>query len=120
METLVFEPDMFGGVIVNADALVDDVTVFKQQLERSLEQWRGEGRRLVWLDVPLRLAKLIPIAADAGFTFHHSGEDHLMMTCRLVDDAFIPGHATHYIGAGGVVLNERNELLVVCERHRRT
>ena len=42
------------------------------------------------------------------------------MICRLVEGAFIPGHATHYIGVGGVVINEREELLVVCERHRRT
>jgi 8-oxo-dGTP pyrophosphatase MutT (NUDIX family) len=63
---------------------------------------------------------LIPVAVEAGFIFHHSEENHLMLTCRLVEGAFIPGHATHYIGAGGVVLNARDELLVVCERHRRT
>ena len=120
MDVLAFEPDMFGGAIINADALTDDTEEFRAALERSLEHWRDDGRRLVWLDVPLRLARLIPIAVEAGFIFHHSGEDHLMLTCRLVDDAFIPGHATHYIGAGGVVLNDRNELLVVCERHRRT
>src|SRR5215211_5155315 len=111
MDVLSFEVDMFGGVTVSAEALPEDAAVFEQQLRQSLEQWRSEGKRLAWMDIPLRLAKLIPIAADAGFTFHHSGEDHLMMTCRLVDDAFIPGHATHYIGAGGVVLNDRNELL---------
>ena len=43
-----------------------------------------------------------------------------MMVIRLAYDAFVPGFATHYIGAGGVVLNERNELLVVSERHRRS
>ncbi|HZA21234.1 MAG TPA: NUDIX domain-containing protein, partial [Dehalococcoidia bacterium] len=54
-----------------------------------------------------------------GFTFHHSNDDYLMMTYQLVEGAFIPPFATHYIGAGGVVLNPRRELLVVCERHRR-
>ena len=42
------------------------------------------------------------------------------MTLRLQDGAFIPPYATHYIGAGGVVLNDRNELLVVSEKHRRS
>jgi 8-oxo-dGTP pyrophosphatase MutT (NUDIX family) len=74
----------------------------------------------VWLNVPIERAALIPVAAAAGFRFHHSNEGDLMMTCRLVEDAFIPNHATHYIGVGGVVLNDRQELLVVCERHRRT
>jgi 8-oxo-dGTP pyrophosphatase MutT (NUDIX family) len=120
METLPFEPDMFGGVVVDGNALPEDPTTFAEQLARSLEHWRAAGKRLAWLDVPLRLARLIPVAVEAGFIFHHSAEDHLVLTCRLVDDAFIPGHATHYIGAGGVVVNDRNELLVVCERHRRT
>ena len=36
----------------------------------------------------------------------------------MQEDALVPGYATHYIGAGGVVINERQELLVVSERHR--
>ena len=39
-----------------------------------------------------------------------------MLTLRLEPDAFIPNFATHYIGAGGVVLNEARELLVICEK----
>jgi 8-oxo-dGTP pyrophosphatase MutT (NUDIX family) len=120
VELLPFTPDMFGGVTVEPETLPEDPNSFREQLAFSIDHWRGDGVRLVWIDVPLRLAALIPIAVEAGFVFHHSGEDHLMLTCRLVEGAFIPGHATHYIGAGGVVLNERNELLVVCERHRRT
>ena len=42
-----------------------------------------------------------------------------MLTHRLVPDAHIPPFATHYIGAGGGVLNEDSELLLVCERYRR-
>jgi len=42
------------------------------------------------------------------------------LTKRLEEDALIPEYATHYIGAGGVVLNENRELLVVSELHRRS
>jgi 8-oxo-dGTP pyrophosphatase MutT (NUDIX family) len=120
MATLPFEADQFGGIIVNSTNLPDDADAFATMLQASLEAWRGDGRRLVWLDVPLARATLIPVAAQAGFFFHHSNETDLMMVCRLVEDAFVPTHATHYIGVGGVVINEREELLVVCERHRRT
>ena len=41
-----------------------------------------------------------------------------MLTLRLVKDTYVPPYATHYVGAGGVVLNQREELLVVCERYR--
>ena len=43
----------------------------------------------------------------------------MTLTYRLEPDALIPTYATHYIGAGGVVINDRQELLVVSERHRR-
>jgi 8-oxo-dGTP pyrophosphatase MutT (NUDIX family) len=120
MEPLVHAPDMFGGIIVEPEHLPLDITEFTSRLDLSLEMWRKEGRRLVWLNVPLPLATHIPVATQAGFFFHHSNEADLMLVCRLVEGAFVPTHATHYIGVGGVVINDRKELLVVCERHRRT
>ena len=118
--TLPFSPDQFRGVLIDSDQLPEDPTAFKFALTQSLESWTAEGFRLVWLKVPITRAALIPIAVDAGFTFHHSNEHDLMLTRRLAADAFVPTHATHYIGVGGVVINSKSELLVVCERHRRT
>ncbi|HEV7662260.1 MAG TPA: NUDIX domain-containing protein [Chloroflexota bacterium] len=112
--------DQFGGVIVASDGLPADPATFQAALQESLSAWRGEGKKLVWLDLPLDRAALVPVAAEAGFFFHHANEGDVMMVCRLVDSAFVPTHATHYIGVGGVVINDRQELLVVCERHRRT
>jgi 8-oxo-dGTP pyrophosphatase MutT (NUDIX family) len=117
---LAHTPDQFGGVIVESEQLPEDSDQFEAALAASLNEWTTAGRRLVWLDVPLAKAALVPIAASAGFFFHHSNEGDVMMVRRLVEDAFVPYHATHYIGVGGVVLNARSELLVVCERHRRT
>jgi 8-oxo-dGTP diphosphatase len=117
---LAFSPDQFGGIIVDSQQLPADADDFKAALGQSMDVWKSGGFRLVWIDVPLDRAALVPVAVDAGFFFHHSNETDVMMICRLVENAFIPTHATHYIGVGGVILNERNELLVVCERHRRT
>jgi 8-oxo-dGTP pyrophosphatase MutT (NUDIX family) len=119
MNTLPFSPDQFRGVIVDTDQLPDDAT-FAAALGPSLDAWTAEGLRLVWLKVPIARAALVPIAAQVGFVFHHSNEGDVMMTRRLVEDAFVPTHATHYVGVGGVVINARRELLVVCEKHRRT
>lgn len=120
MDTLAHEPDQFGGVIINTEALPEDVAEFSRALASSLKTWRSNGVRLVWLGLPLERAAFVPVAAEFGFFFHHANETDLMMVCRLVSDAFVPFHATHYIGVGGVVINDRQELLVVCERHRRT
>jgi 8-oxo-dGTP pyrophosphatase MutT (NUDIX family) len=120
MELLEYAPDQFGGVIVDPDRLPADAAEFAQRLDHSLETWQASGVRLVWIDVPIAMAVLIPIATGKGFIFHHSDAGDVMLVRRLVVDAFVPVHATHYIGVGGVVINSRNELLVVCERHRRT
>ena len=109
----------FKGVIPKPSALPKDPLVFREALLSSLQEWTSEGMLAVWLEIPISKANLIPIATEAGFVFHHSNTDYLMMTYQLVADAFIPPFATHYIGAGGVVLNQKSELLVVCERYRR-
>ena len=120
----------FGGILPNPATLPTDPDAFRDNLSASLVAWRDEGYKVVWLEVPIGLAALVPVAVAAGFSFHHSGErpnlyspgmeddQYLMMTLQLEPGAFIPPFATHYIGIGGVVLNDDRELLVVCERHR--
>ncbi|MGC9349850.1 MAG: NUDIX domain-containing protein [Anaerolineae bacterium] len=121
-EMLAFEVNVFGGVVADPAALPDDSEIFARRLERSIGAWRSAGYKAVWLEIPIAKAVLIPPAVAAGFVFHHSESDHAMLTLRLRPDAAIPLHATHYIGAGGLVLNDRQELLVIWERvhrHRR-
>lgn len=109
----------FGGIIINPAALPASPEAFEEQMRYSLPIWKEEGNKLVWLETPIEHATLIPIATALGFIFHHSTADYLMMVLRLQPNAFIPAYATHYIGIGGVVLNEKRELLVVVEKYHR-
>jgi 8-oxo-dGTP diphosphatase len=109
--------NQFRGVEVIPDALPEDPMEFRRRLDDSLRAWSSEGLLAVWLRVPIDRSALIPVAVEAGFTFHHSGDDYLMLTHRLVEGAQIPPFATHFIGAGGVVINDQQELLVVRERY---
>lgn len=108
----------FEGVIVDPDSLPEDPVVFAAVLDHHLEQWRA--RQLIWIEVPIERSALIPIAVERGFQFHHSEEKYLMLVRRQQPDAYVPAYATHYIGAGGVVINRNEELLVVSERFRRS
>jgi len=119
-EILAFAPNQFGGVVIEPAGLPAEAEAFRRLLQRSLDAWRSQGSKVAWLELPIERAALVPVAVEAGFTYHHCEPHYLMLTCRLVEGAFVPAHATHYIGVGGVVLNQRRELLVVCERHRRT
>lgn len=108
----------FGGVLTRPEALNDDPELFAEDLRHSLVEWKEADFQVAWLEVPIAKSALIPIAVEHGFSFHHSDEDYLMLTYQLEDGAFIPSYSTHYIGAGGVVINEHQELLVVSERYR--
>jgi len=119
-DMLEFATNPFGGVIIKPAALPSDTQEFRRRLAESLSAWHAKGFKVAWLEVPTARAALIPVAVEAGFTFHHTGQDYLMLTNRLLEGAFVPPYASHYIGAGGVVLNPQQELLVVCERHRAT
>jgi len=109
----------FKGVVPKPDALPEDPHTFDNVLQNSIIEWRSQGLLVIWLEIPLVKAALIPVATRCGFSFHHCSENYLMLTYSIIPNSFVPPYATHYIGAGGVVLNDREELLVVCERYRR-
>jgi 8-oxo-dGTP pyrophosphatase MutT (NUDIX family) len=109
----------FDGVVADRKSLPTDSREFQTILSRSLDIWAEQGCRVVWLEIPIGRSHLIPVAVNTGFAFHHSGTDYLMLTYQLVAGSFIPPFATHYIGAGGVVLNDNQELLVVWEKIHR-
>ena len=119
MELLAHSVNNFNGVVIDPAQLPSDAVEFRARLDASIAQWRVDGRQVIWMEAPLDRAALIPQAVEAGFSFHHTQDTYLMMTLRLQEGAMIPHYATHYIGAGGVVINSRQEILVVCERFRR-
>ena len=119
MAMLEFTTNPFRGAVVTTTSLPEDPQDFRLRLNDSLEVWRQQDLLTVWLDVPITKSALIPVAVEAGFAFHHSGDEYLLMTYKLEDHSYIPPFASHYIGAGGVVLNDANELLLVCEKYRR-
>ena len=119
MEPIDFAPDRFGGVVTDADNLPSDLREFEERLRYSLDLWTSRGFKAVWMSIPNERVALVPAAVMAGFSYHHAAGSRLLLTRRLIDSAFIPPYATHYIGVGGVVVNDDAELLVVSERYRR-
>ena len=76
-------------MIVESQGLPQDAAEFASRLSESLKAWTADGIRLVWLDVPLTRAALVPVAVDAGFGFHHADEDSLTLTRRLVREGIL-------------------------------
>ena len=105
----------FAGVVTQSEFLPESVEAFEEQLANSLAAWSDKGYRAVWLEIPIERASLVPPAIRAGFSYHHAEESYVTLTLPLVEGTYIPPHASHYIGVGGVAVNEDRELLVVSE-----
>ncbi|GKB11246.1 NUDIX hydrolase 8-like protein [Tanacetum coccineum] len=68
--------------------------------------------------VATKKCDLVPIAVKEGFRYHHAEAGYVMMTYWIPDEpCMLPANASHQVGVGGFVLNDKNEVLVVQEKH---
>ena len=62
----------------------------------ALQVWRSQGRRGIWLRVPIEKAAYIEPAVAAGFVFHHAEPSYIMCTHWLsLDPNKLPPNASH-------------------------
>jgi len=120
MQILAHSVNRYGGVTIEPGALPSTIDAFQAALNASLAHWHQDDLKLVWLEIPIALVEFIPLAVSQGFIFHHSTAEQSTLVYRLRPDAFVPAYASHYVGVGGVVINEKRELLVVAEQYHRS
>lgn len=114
---LTYEQTPYNGAYMDVKDWTGDSELFRQQLQPILEEIEQKGLLLVWMNIPIARATMVPVAVEAGFTYHHADSDNLTLIRRMVENAFVPGYATHYIGAGGVVIDEDKRILVIQEKY---
>ena len=77
----------------------DSSTIFSG----SIQQWRKERKKSVWMKVPIVQSYLIPVAFEHGFSYHHAVGDHAMLLKWLPKKEHnkVPPYATHQVGVSG-------------------
>ncbi|KAI4371179.1 hypothetical protein MLD38_019445 [Melastoma candidum] len=119
MKLLSGKEDYYGGVIVEMDEPMEP-SAFLSILRASISNWRVQGKKGVWIKLTKDLANLIESAVKEGFNYHHAEKDYLMLVYWIPETPdTIPANATHRVGIGAVVFNEKNEVLVVQENSGR-
>lgn len=112
--------DRFGGVTITLDEKEHgqtDPASFYSDLAQSLDVWREQGKRGIWLHVPTAAAQLIDPAASLGFDFHHAKPGYVMLTRWLGNSVnTLPAYPHHQIGVGGMVLDGEGKVLCIQER----
>lgn len=109
----------YGGVFLAGSELPVERASLRDALATALAAWTREGLKLAWLEIPARRGELLPDALELGFELHHCRKGNVMLVRRLLEGAYIPEACTHSIGAGGLVLSEDRQILVVLEERDR-
>ncbi|XP_010435024.1 PREDICTED: nudix hydrolase 7-like [Camelina sativa] len=111
------EIDNYDGVTVNMEEPMS-AEVFTQRLRASLSHWRDEGKKGIWIKLPIQLANLVEAAVTEGFRYHHAEPDYLMLVSWISPSVdTIPANASHVVGVGALVFNKKTaQVLVVQER----
>ncbi|XP_050914758.1 nudix hydrolase 2 [Lathyrus oleraceus] len=75
-----------------------------------------QGKKGIWINLPLQHSNLVHSAVQAGFRYHHAESDYLMLVYWIPDTPdSIPANASHRVGVGAFVVNNKREVLVVQE-----
>ncbi|GBG77027.1 hypothetical protein CBR_g23353 [Chara braunii] len=115
---LAFEGDLYDGVIIDPTCLPADRDVFLSRLRSSLGLWASQQRKGVWLKLPRENANLVPLAISEGFDYHHAELHYVMLTKWLPPTpSTLPPNASHQVGVGAFVVNDKREILAVQEKY---
>uniref|UniRef100_A0A7N1A9Q3 Nudix hydrolase domain-containing protein n=1 Tax=Kalanchoe fedtschenkoi TaxID=63787 RepID=A0A7N1A9Q3_KALFE len=110
--------DAYEGVVIDSQGLPESAVTFVASLRTSLSHWRTKGKKGVWLKLPKERSGFVPIAVKEGFEYHHAEKGYLMLTYWIPEGpCMLPANASHQVGVGGFVINDRNEVLVVQEKY---
>lgn len=116
VELLPATNDEHGGVIVDMKEAMEPAT-FSMVLRASISQWKRQGKKGIWIKLPIKLVNLVETAVKEGFWYHHAEPHYLMLVCWIAETtSTIPANATHRVTIGAVVLKDGNEVLVVQEK----
>lgn len=114
-------PDVYRGITVDTRDLHFSQTEFEGNLKASLSEWIRNDMRGVWVRVNIENSTYIPVLVKHGFQFHHAKASYAMLTRWLPEDEpnLLPQFPHTHIGVGGMVINDKNQILVIQEKYHK-
>ncbi|GLJ35123.1 hypothetical protein SUGI_0706770 [Cryptomeria japonica] len=79
-------------------------------LKAQEDRYDGVGKKGVWIKVPKGQAKLVPVAIEVGFWYHHAEPSYVMLVYWIPQTPpTIPDNASHQVGIAAFVFNEEGQ-----------
>ena len=113
---LIYQFDDYNGVALEQQQLPDSISKFSEKFNALLTLAKQEEKQLVWFTLSIQQSAYIKVLTDAGFVFHNCLEDEITLILRIKPNAYAPFVPTHSIGAGALIFNEKQQVLMVRER----
>lgn len=114
--------DLYKGKIIKIEdvASCPDALNFSNRLKATVDAFRKEGCRGVWLSLPAAQTAFLPLALAQGFELHHADKGQVTVTYWIPseqgEESTLPIHASHTLGVGALVLNRSGQILAVQEK----
>ncbi|XP_059659567.1 nudix hydrolase 2-like [Cornus florida] len=117
VQLLAGSTDRYEGVTVEMKEPMDP-HVFATSLRASISLWRQQGKKSVWIKLPIELSNLIDPAFKEGFWFHHAERTYSMIVYWINPETpnTLPANASHRVGISAFVANNKGKVLVVQEK----
>ncbi|KAF2284765.1 hypothetical protein GH714_030036 [Hevea brasiliensis] len=107
--------DSYEGIIIEIKEYMDS-HIFIPILRASISQWKQQGKKGVWIKLPIEVSNLINPVVQEGFRYHHAEPDYLMLVNWLPNTPdTLPANASHRVGIGAFVVNNNREGEDICE-----
>jgi len=120
MEGFTGVTDRYRGVTVRSSEEQCGVENLVDKLEMSIKLWEDKGARAIWFHVSTEHADWVPLLVNKGFRFHHATSEKVAMLYWMDpnEPCQVPSYAHTLIGVGGMVVNDKDEILAIEERFR--
>lgn len=107
--------DVYNGITIKSDFEQHNKAIFEEDIN-SLIKHSLKIYNLIWIYVDIKKSNFIEILTKNDFKFHTCNENRILLVKKLFEDAIIPTAANNTLGVGVVVINEKNEILVIKEK----
>ena len=107
--------DPYNGITIESKDLPLNIDEFETNLDFLIKNVKNR-RFLIWIYIDIKKSDFIPVATKKGFIFHSCDEEYILVVKRLRENSVIPTASNHTLGVGAIVINDKNELLVIKER----
>ncbi|MDC0933726.1 NUDIX domain-containing protein [Arcobacteraceae bacterium] len=106
--------DNYEGITIDKDTIPHNIVEFEKELTVIIDNLTN--KKLLWIKLHIDKSHYIPLLTKYDFIFHHCNEEDITLLKRLSINPIIPTARNHTLGVGVVVINEKNELLVIRDR----